>query len=285
MLPCSPTCPRSRSSSWSHDQERNPPFGTNLTFPLDRYTQMHQTSGTTGPPLRVLDTAEDWSWWRERFAHTLSVAGVGPGDKRRARLLVRPAHPVLGRQGGARGGRRDGRRARRNGLQPAPADDRGARRDGDLVHADLRAAAARGGRRAAARVRARLGRAGPLHGRAGRLAAGRAGAHRGGLRRALLRPRRTHRGRARSATPARRATGCTWTRASSSARSSTTSCGPTPPERARRAADHPAAAHRLPGAALPDRRRGGQHRRALPGRPRPTAGCPAGSSGAPTTWS
>jgi phenylacetate-CoA ligase len=64
-----------------HDQERNPPFGTNLTYPLDRYTQLHQTSGTTGPPLRVLDTAEDWAWWRERFAHTLTVAGVGPGDK------------------------------------------------------------------------------------------------------------------------------------------------------------------------------------------------------------
>jgi phenylacetate-CoA ligase len=64
-----------------NDQERNPPFGTNLTYPLDRYTQMHQTSGTTGPPLRVLDTAEDWAWWRERFAHTLTVCGVGPGDK------------------------------------------------------------------------------------------------------------------------------------------------------------------------------------------------------------
>ncbi len=64
-----------------HDQERHPPFGTNLTYPLDRYTQLHQTSGTTGPPLRVLDTAEDWSWWRERFAHTLTVAGVGAGDR------------------------------------------------------------------------------------------------------------------------------------------------------------------------------------------------------------
>src|SRR5919106_6781912 len=63
------------------DQERHPPFGTNLTYPLERYTQLHQTSGTTGPPLRVLDTAEDWSWWRERFAHTLTVAGVGPGDR------------------------------------------------------------------------------------------------------------------------------------------------------------------------------------------------------------
>ena len=38
------------------DQELNPPFGTNLTYPLERYTQLWQTSGTTGPPLRVLDT-------------------------------------------------------------------------------------------------------------------------------------------------------------------------------------------------------------------------------------
>jgi phenylacetate-CoA ligase len=63
------------------DQERNPPFGTNLTWPLERYTQMHQTSGTTGHPLRVLDTADDWAWWRERFAHTLTIAGVGAEDR------------------------------------------------------------------------------------------------------------------------------------------------------------------------------------------------------------
>jgi phenylacetate-CoA ligase len=63
------------------DQRRHPPFGTNLTYPLDRYTQLHHTSGTTGPPLRVLDTAEDWAWWRRLFAHTLSVAGVGAEDR------------------------------------------------------------------------------------------------------------------------------------------------------------------------------------------------------------
>jgi phenylacetate-CoA ligase len=63
------------------DQERHPPFGTNLTYPLDRYTQMHQTSGTTGAPLRVLDTAEDWAWWARLFADTLAVAGVRPGDR------------------------------------------------------------------------------------------------------------------------------------------------------------------------------------------------------------
>jgi phenylacetate-CoA ligase len=63
------------------DQQRYPPFGTNLTHPLERYTQLHQTSGTTGPPLRVLDTAEDWAWWRSLFADTLSVTGVRPGDR------------------------------------------------------------------------------------------------------------------------------------------------------------------------------------------------------------
>ena len=63
------------------DQRRHPPFGTNLTYPLEDYTQLHLTSGTTGPPLKVLDTAEDWAWWRRLFAHTLSVARVGPGDR------------------------------------------------------------------------------------------------------------------------------------------------------------------------------------------------------------
>ncbi len=63
------------------DQAANPPFGTNLTYPLERYTHLWQTSGTTGPPLRVLDTAEDWAWWGELFAHTLTIAGIGPGDR------------------------------------------------------------------------------------------------------------------------------------------------------------------------------------------------------------
>jgi phenylacetate-CoA ligase len=63
------------------DQQRNPPFGTNLTHPLERYTKLHQTSGTTGPPLRVLDTADDWAWWRRLFADTLSVTGVSARDR------------------------------------------------------------------------------------------------------------------------------------------------------------------------------------------------------------
>ena len=63
------------------DQESHPPFGTNLTYPLERYTQVFQTSGTTAHPLRVLETAEDWEWWRERFANTLRIAGLDIGDR------------------------------------------------------------------------------------------------------------------------------------------------------------------------------------------------------------
>ncbi|HMA26404.1 MAG: phenylacetate--CoA ligase family protein [Solirubrobacterales bacterium] len=63
------------------DQEAHPPFGSNLTYPLERYTQVFQTSGTTAHPLRVLETAADWDWWRERFANTLRIAGLDSSDR------------------------------------------------------------------------------------------------------------------------------------------------------------------------------------------------------------
>src|SRR5262245_7349967 len=57
------------------DQKTTPPYGTALTYPLDRYSRMHQTSGTTtGQPLRWLDTPESWNamldLWRTMFART-----------------------------------------------------------------------------------------------------------------------------------------------------------------------------------------------------------------------
>ncbi len=63
------------------DQAAQPPFGTNLTFPLERYTHLHQTSGTTGATLRILDTPEDWAWWRAQLGRVLAAAGIGPGDR------------------------------------------------------------------------------------------------------------------------------------------------------------------------------------------------------------
>jgi phenylacetate-CoA ligase len=63
------------------DQAAHPPFGTNLTYELDRYVAFHQTSGTTGPPLRVLDTAEDWAWWRACLARSFEEIGLGADDR------------------------------------------------------------------------------------------------------------------------------------------------------------------------------------------------------------
>jgi phenylacetate-CoA ligase len=63
------------------DQAAHPPFGTNLTFPLERYIRLHQTSGTTGKPLRWLDTPESWDWWARCWGAVYRGAGVGPGDR------------------------------------------------------------------------------------------------------------------------------------------------------------------------------------------------------------
>ncbi len=63
------------------DQAAHPPFGTNLTYELGRYVAVHQTSGTTGPPLRVLDTAEDWAWWRACLARSFEQIGIGAQDR------------------------------------------------------------------------------------------------------------------------------------------------------------------------------------------------------------
>jgi phenylacetate-CoA ligase len=62
------------------DQAANPPYGTNLTYPLDRYTRCHQTSGTSGVPLRWLDTPESWNWMADNWQQILRVAGVTPSD-------------------------------------------------------------------------------------------------------------------------------------------------------------------------------------------------------------
>jgi len=63
------------------DQLAHPPFGTNLTYPLDRYTRFHQTSGTSGAPLRWLDTSESWDGMIECWTEVFRAAGIGAGDR------------------------------------------------------------------------------------------------------------------------------------------------------------------------------------------------------------
>ena len=62
-------------------QDEAPPFGTNATFPPEAYSRVHQTSGTTGMPLRVVDTPESWAWWGQCWRFVLRGAGVTRSDR------------------------------------------------------------------------------------------------------------------------------------------------------------------------------------------------------------
>ena len=62
------------------DQEAHPPFGSNLTYPRNEYIRLHQTSGTTGQPLKILDTQESWDWWADCWTTVYQAAGVSRDD-------------------------------------------------------------------------------------------------------------------------------------------------------------------------------------------------------------
>jgi phenylacetate-CoA ligase len=57
------------------------PLAANRTFAADRYVRWHQTSGTRGRPLVVLDTPEDWQWWIDCWQFVLDAASVTPSDR------------------------------------------------------------------------------------------------------------------------------------------------------------------------------------------------------------
>jgi len=63
------------------DHRANPPYGSNLTYPLERYTRFNQTSATTGPPLRWLDTTESWQRLLDCWREVYRAAGIGPGER------------------------------------------------------------------------------------------------------------------------------------------------------------------------------------------------------------
>lgn len=52
----------------------------NHTWPAERYLRWHQTSGTRGRPLVMLDTADDWQWWLDLWQYVLDAADVRPSD-------------------------------------------------------------------------------------------------------------------------------------------------------------------------------------------------------------
>ena len=73
--------PLTTKAELNADQERNPPWGTALTEPLEKYTRYCQTSSTTGRPLRWIDTNENWQWMLECWKAVYRGARVGAGDR------------------------------------------------------------------------------------------------------------------------------------------------------------------------------------------------------------
>lgn len=63
------------------DQLGRPPYGSNLTYPLERYNRFHQTSGSSGRPLRWLDTAESWSWFKRCWNIIFTACHVGVHER------------------------------------------------------------------------------------------------------------------------------------------------------------------------------------------------------------
>jgi phenylacetate-CoA ligase len=62
-------------------QARQPPYGANLTYPSSQYRRLHQTSGTTGRPMRWLDTAASWDWILDCWRQIYLLAGVTADDR------------------------------------------------------------------------------------------------------------------------------------------------------------------------------------------------------------
>jgi phenylacetate-CoA ligase len=75
------TLPLTTKGELVADQQASPPWGTNLTEPLDRYTRYNQTSSTTGSPLRWLDTNESWQWMLECWRAVYAGARVDSRDR------------------------------------------------------------------------------------------------------------------------------------------------------------------------------------------------------------
>jgi len=74
-------CPLTTKEELAADHEAHPPYGRNLTFPLDQYTRYCQTSGTTGRPMRWLDTNDSWQAMLDCWKRVYAAAGCAAGER------------------------------------------------------------------------------------------------------------------------------------------------------------------------------------------------------------
>lgn len=74
------TFPFTTKAEIVRDQQEHPLYGRNLTYPIEAYSRFHQTSGTTGKPLRWLDTPESWDNLIKCWMEVYEAAGVTSKD-------------------------------------------------------------------------------------------------------------------------------------------------------------------------------------------------------------
>ena len=70
-----------RKEDLVQDQAAFPPYGSNLTFPVESYSRYCQTTGTTGNPLLWLDTAQSWEWLLGNWRTIYRAVGVTAADR------------------------------------------------------------------------------------------------------------------------------------------------------------------------------------------------------------
>ncbi|WP_235820358.1 phenylacetate--CoA ligase family protein [Halalkalibacter krulwichiae] len=73
--------PFTLKSELSKDQIDFAPYGRNHSYPESSYIRYHQTSGTSGRPLKILDTKESWEWWSDCWVKVLESSGVTKEDR------------------------------------------------------------------------------------------------------------------------------------------------------------------------------------------------------------
>lgn len=63
------------------NQAQQPPYGSNLSYPSTHFRRLHQTSGTTGRPLRWMDTQASWDWFMECWRQIYTLTGLQSWDR------------------------------------------------------------------------------------------------------------------------------------------------------------------------------------------------------------
>ncbi|MBI3076878.1 MAG: phenylacetate--CoA ligase family protein, partial [Deltaproteobacteria bacterium] len=75
-----PKIPFTTKDELKESQAKHPPYGTFLALPVEECLRIHLTSATTGRPLIILDTPQDWHDFYYTYARGLYGMGIRRSD-------------------------------------------------------------------------------------------------------------------------------------------------------------------------------------------------------------